>query len=96
MGQAGEGGVGWSKSSIITISTASEDYSISPPTSFTLSSTMPEVIFMVQANDDSIFENAMESFTISLSLDPSDVLIMLGETQEVTVTIMDNEGQLKR
>ena len=86
-----------SKSPIITISTASEDYSIEPmSTSFTLSSAMPEVIFTVQAIDDNIFENAMESFTISISLDTPDVLAILGGAREEIVTILDNEGQLKR
>ena len=51
---------------------------------------------MVHAIDDNIFENAVERFTISISLDTPDVRAILGETQEVMVTILDNEGQLKR
>ena len=54
------------------------------------------MIYTVHAIDDNIFENAMESFTISISLDTPDLKAILGETREVIVTIVDNEGQLKR
>ena len=81
------------KVTFIIISTAPEDYSILlPPTTFTLTSTNQQKNFEVQAIDDNIFENTMESFRISISLETPDVLAILGEPQEVTVTIVDNEG----
>jgi hypothetical protein len=71
---------------------ALQDYSISTPHTFTLTSVKQQEDFIVQAIDDNIFEDRFECFTISISLDNLNIMAILEEGQRQSeVTIEDNE-----
>ena len=61
------------------------------PHSVNLTDLTPQTSFFVYSINDAILEDYEEDFTISISLDNSNLLAHI-DTSEIEITILDNEG----